>query len=223
MKSASRSTTVSIRPVSTAVPLVRWVSDRLQRATNRAEGAQIHIAERDQALAGDDEGHRRRFRRGQIALVEHRRGHEMGAVLLIEPARRLDLLLLFARRHVELERALDLGLLLRRGVEEVDPHRLLGDPGLAGLREEHPLAGLVDGEHRTLPGWPRAFDLWRAPETHRVRATIAQCPAFASRDIQRPGEPQFFCKMQAPPAARRRAQSVSASPRLSAPIWTMYR
>ena len=55
----------------------------------------------------------------------------MRAVLLIEPARRLDLLLLLAGWNLQLERPLDLPLFFPRGIEEIDPDRLLGDaPGL---------------------------------------------------------------------------------------------
>ena len=46
----------------------------------------------------------------------------MGAVLLVEAARGLDLLLLLARRHVDLERPLDLLLLFGAlRIEEIDP------------------------------------------------------------------------------------------------------
>ncbi len=51
----------------------------------------------------------------------------------------------------------------------------------------------------------------RSGPTRPCRSSRRECGAV----------PQFFCTMQAPPLARRRAQSLSASARLSAPICTM--
>src|SRR3989337_647705 len=65
------------------------------------EGAWFGIAECDETLAGKNEGDRRRSGLALLGLIEQRRGHEIGAVLLIEAARRFDLLLLPARGHGE--------------------------------------------------------------------------------------------------------------------------
>ena len=85
------------------------------------EGPRLRIAHGDEALAGEDEGDGRRPRLPLLGLIQQGRGHEIRAVLLIEAARRLDLLLLLARRHVELERPLDLfsssGVGLRRSTQ----------------------------------------------------------------------------------------------------------
>src|SRR5262245_42540336 len=109
----------------------------------------LRIAHRDEPLAGENE----RGRRGSgVALfggVKQRRRHEVGAVLLVETARGLDLLLLLASRHVEFERALDFLLLGLCGIEEIDPHRFFADLGLPLLARKRAGAVLIDGEHPT--------------------------------------------------------------------------
>src|SRR3990170_2395900 len=125
---------------------------RLRSVASRdidGEGPGLGIAERDEPLSGKNEGDRRRSGLALLGLVQQRRGHIVGAVLLIEAARGLDLLLLLARGDLELKRPFDLYLLLRRGIEEIDPKGSLGDPWLALLALKRTGAVLIDGEHRT--------------------------------------------------------------------------
>ena len=49
---------------------------------------------------------------------------EERAVLFVEAVRGLDLAHLLARRYLDAEEFLDLGLFFRRGLEQVDPHGL---------------------------------------------------------------------------------------------------
>ena len=195
----------------------------------KARGSRI--AHGDEPLAGKDEGDRRRSRLALLGLIEQGRRHEIGAVLLIEAARRLDLLLLLAGRHVELERPLDLFLLLRRGIEEIDPNGGFGDPRLALLALERAGAVLIDGEHRTSRFRARTAEAGTLshrtdliPARHVATETLRPTDVKNRKAKVRNPDPraQFFCTMQAPPSERRAAHSLAASARLSAPICTIY-
>ncbi len=83
------------------------------------------VAHRDQAVTGQDEGDGRRFRHIGVGLAHQRRGHVTGAVLDIEPAGNLDLLHVFPGRHRDPGQPLNRAVLLHRGVQQVDPDRIV--------------------------------------------------------------------------------------------------
>src|SRR5262245_1860120 len=182
------------------------------------EGPGLGIAHRDEPLSGENERRRRGPRVALVGGVKQRRRHEIGAVLLVESARGLDLQLLLAGRHVEFERALDLLLLVLGGIEEIDPHRFFADPGLALLARERAGAVLIDGEHPT-SRFPGPFTSAKTLYQQGSIATETMRPTDAKNASKMR---QFFCTIQAPPSARRRLHSASASSRLSAPICTKY-
>src|SRR6476660_9676671 len=127
-----------------------WVRLAAARGEDR-EGVRLRIAEGDEPVAGEDEGDGRGDGLRRLGLIQHRGGHEVRAVFLIEAARRLDLTLLFAGRYLQLERALYLPLLFPLGIEEIDPDRLLGDPPWILMRLERTRPGIVNGEHDPSP------------------------------------------------------------------------
>ena len=107
---------------------------RLHRAAHiDGKSLGMVIADGDQQVVLDDEGHGRGFRAVVLATADEIGGHEEGVVLGIEPARRLDLGQFLTRRDVDAEEGLDGEFLLAAGIEQVDPagagrHRLAGLP-----------------------------------------------------------------------------------------------
>ena len=79
------------------------------------------VADGDQRVVLDDEGDGRGFRLVVLAAPDQVGGHEGRAVLLVEPARCLDLCQFLAGRNVDAQCRLDRGLLRVRGLHEVQP------------------------------------------------------------------------------------------------------
>jgi hypothetical protein len=81
----------------------------------------IDVADRHEDVAGEDEAHWISVRLLAGNAVQHRCGHEQGAVTLVEPARRLDLGHFLARRHILAECLFRELFLLAGGVQQVHP------------------------------------------------------------------------------------------------------
>src|SRR5919198_393429 len=115
-------------------------------AEEERECFRFGVTHGQKARVGEDEGDRGDLRIGRVRLVEDRRRHEVGAGLLIEPARSLDFGHLFSRRHRKAQPLLDESLLFLTRVEEVEPNGLLAGASVLALDE--PLAPrVVDREH----------------------------------------------------------------------------
>ena len=101
-------------------------------------GLQIAVGGKpiDEPVAGQDERDDVARRVRGVGVRDDRRRHVRRLAVEVEPARRLDLEHLLARRKLEGQRRLDEPPLVVAGGEDVDPHRAVGDL-LAGLA--HPL------------------------------------------------------------------------------------
>ncbi len=112
------------------------------------EGLGLGVAHGHQAVAGEDEGDRRRLRDRLVDVVGDRCGHEISAALRIEAVRGLDLPHFGARRDIDAECFLDEAVLLLRGLQKVEPHAVPRD-GSRGVVHLQALAvGFIDRQHR---------------------------------------------------------------------------
>ena len=100
-----------------------------QLVLHQRERLRLVVAHRHQAMAGEDEGHRRGPRIVGVGCAHQRRRHVARAVLDIEPAGDLDLLHVLPGRHRDPGQPLH-RLVLRRGrLDQVDPDRTLRQRG----------------------------------------------------------------------------------------------
>ena len=97
------------------------------------ERLRLVVAHRGQAMAGQNERHRRRPRHLRIGVAHQGRGHVARAVLHIESAGDLDLLHFLPGRHGDAEGALDQLVFLVGGTDEVEPDGAVGN--LAAIRD----------------------------------------------------------------------------------------
>ena len=88
------------------VQFARWTTAALFNGLGRY-GEALVVADGDQRIVLDDEGHRRGFRAIILAAANEIGRHEGRTILLIEPARCLDLGQFLAGRNVDAERFLD--------------------------------------------------------------------------------------------------------------------
>ena len=103
-----------------------------QLVLHQHERLRLVIAHGHQAMAGEDEGHRRGARIFGVRRAHQRRRHVARAVLDIEPAGNLDLLHVLPGRHRDPGQPLH-RLVLRRGrFDEIDPDRALRQRGEIG-------------------------------------------------------------------------------------------
>jgi hypothetical protein len=100
-----------------------------QLVLDQGERPRLVIAHRHEAMAGEDEGHRRGLRRLGVGLAHQRRRHVARGVLYIETTGDLDLLHLVPRRHGDPGQILDRLVLGGGRIEEVDPHRVVRQRG----------------------------------------------------------------------------------------------
>ena len=99
------------------------------------ERTRLVVAHRDQAVAREDERHRRGLGGVGIGLAHQRGRHVPGVVLDVEPAGDLDLLHLLARRDGDAEMALE-QLVFRQGrQDEVEPDRGFRDVAIRRDRD----------------------------------------------------------------------------------------
>src|SRR5262245_45226161 len=113
------------------------------------ERARLIVAYRDEAMARQNEGHRRGLWRGGVGLAHQRRGHVTRAVFGAEAAGALDLLHFFAGGNRRAGCTLDELVLLVVGIDEVEPDRILryGDIRRDRHAVERCAARNVDPQH----------------------------------------------------------------------------
>jgi hypothetical protein len=90
--------------------------------------------------AGQHEGHRRGGGQVAVGVDQHRGGHERAAVLLIEARGGLDLGHFLAGGQQQADRLLDGHFLGAGGIDQLDPHGVLGQTPVASA-----VAGLEAG------------------------------------------------------------------------------
>src|SRR4051795_5348078 len=87
----------------------------------REERLRLRIADGGQRLTLEDEADRGGHRRFAFELRHARHGHELGAVLMIEPGGYLNLLRFLLRRDGDAEQMLSEMTLPPRGRDEIEP------------------------------------------------------------------------------------------------------
>ena len=97
--SALRSITASSNSISTISPVIPAATGARQLVFHQQERPRLVIAHGHQAMAGEDEGHRRGARIIGVGRAHQRRRHVARAVLDIEPAGNLDFLHVLPGRH----------------------------------------------------------------------------------------------------------------------------
>ena len=97
----------------------------------REERLRLRVADGGQRLALENEADRGGHRRFAFELRHSRHGHELGAVLMIEPGGYLDFLRLSLRRDRDAEQMLGEMHFLPRRRDEVEPQR---SGGVCGRR-----------------------------------------------------------------------------------------
>ena len=157
-----RSTSAPIRSSTSAMrSMIASISPRTPAAAscNRclacrtgeelAEGAEIVVAKRRDAVAGDDDGERRDERPGDIDAGEQADGHVDRAVLGVEAARELDLLRLLAGQQAGAEKGFGGAILLGARLEHVHPGGPLRHAAALIARHRHPaiFGEAIGGEH----------------------------------------------------------------------------
>ena len=88
-----------------------------------------------------------RLRNRRLDVVDDRRRHEVGAALLIEAIRRLDLAHLGARGNVDRKRILDELVFLDRRLQQVDPHAIAGQRSARLMHLQAFAVRFVDDHH----------------------------------------------------------------------------
>jgi hypothetical protein len=103
-----------------------------QLVLHQHERLWIVVTHRHQAMAGEDEGHRRGARGFGVGRAHQRRRHVAGAVLDIEPAGNLDLLHILPGRYRDPGQPLHGMVFRRRRLDQIDPDRTFRQRGEIG-------------------------------------------------------------------------------------------